>query len=80
MNSGRVMTLAPGDVIALGCGPDDPVPLKVGGIQVGTVRPARTGSRLACQVVSVTYGRRGGPDASPTASPTAGSNALGRAL
>lgn len=76
MSSGRVMTLVPGDVISLGCGPEDPVPLQVGGIEVGTVRPARTGNRLACQVVSVTYGRRGTPDTSPSPTP----NAPGRAL
>lgn len=76
INSGRVMTLAPGDVISLSCGPEDPVPLQVGGIEVGTVRPARSGNRLACQVVSVTYGRRGAAEISPTST----TNAPGRAL
>ena len=64
VSSGRVMRLAPGDVITLGCGPDDPIPLRLGGITVGTVRPARSGARLACQVVSVVYSRHRADQAS----------------
>lgn len=55
VSSARVMRLVPGDVLSLDCPTDRPLPMRVGDVTVGSVRPARTGGRLACQVVTVNF-------------------------
>jgi len=54
--SHRILGLDVGDVIGLGTHPDHPLPLRVDGMHLADVRPARSGNDVACQVVSTTIG------------------------
>lgn len=68
--SHRILALDVGDVIGLGADPDAVLPLRVDGLHLADVRPARAGSDVACQIVStaVTTSRNSGnhPVSSPT--------------
>lgn len=50
--SETVLRLDVGDVLGLGHGTDDPLPMQVDGLHLADVRPARAGDELACQVVA----------------------------
>ena len=52
--SHRVLALGIGDVVGLGYSTGEPLPLRVDGTHLADVRPARSGTELACQVVSTT--------------------------
>lgn len=54
--SHRILGLDVGDVIGLGTDPDHPLPLRVDGLHLADVRPARSGNDVACQVVSTAVG------------------------
>ncbi len=60
--SHRILALDVGDVIGLGADPDAVLPLRVDGLHLADVRPARAGSDVACQIVStaVTTSRNSG--------------------
>ncbi len=68
--SHRILALDVGDVIGLGADPDAVLPLRVDGLHLADVRPARAGSDVACQIVStaVTTSRNSGT--TPVSSPT----------
>ena len=51
MTPAAILGLEPGDLITLGP-TDQPLPLRVGPVEFGSVRPARNGTRTACQVIS----------------------------
>jgi flagellar motor switch protein FliM len=50
LSSGEILTLRPGDVLALGHPTDRPLTATVGGVPVFAVDPARKGKRLAVRV------------------------------
>ena len=50
--SHTLLSLQPGDVIPLDCHVDDALDLRVGDLDVGAVRPARSGRKVACQVIA----------------------------
>ncbi|MFN8051646.1 MAG: FliM/FliN family flagellar motor C-terminal domain-containing protein [Acidimicrobiales bacterium] len=52
--SHTVLALGVGDVVKLGYGTDQPLPLHVDGHHLADVRPARAGTEVACQVVATT--------------------------
>ena len=60
--SHRILALDVGDVIGLGADPDAVLPLRVDGLHLADVRPARAGSDVACQIVStaITTSRNSG--------------------
>jgi flagellar motor switch protein FliM len=49
--SHTLLSLRPGDVIPLDCHVDEALDLRVGDLDVGAVRPARSGRKVACQVI-----------------------------
>lgn len=51
MSPAAILSLNPGDLIRLGP-TDQTLALRVGTVELGAVRPARNGTRTACQVVS----------------------------
>jgi flagellar motor switch protein FliM len=53
LTSGEILDLAVGDVIALNHAIDVPLTASVDGVATFEVRPARSGKRLACQVVGL---------------------------
>lgn len=65
--SHRLMTLDVGDVIPLRAAPDSPLPLYVDSKRFATVRPARSGTQVACRIVE-TLSPAG--DASASADPS----------
>ena len=66
--SHRILALDVGDVIGLGADPDAVLPLRVDGLHLADVRPARAGSDVACQIVStaVTTSRNSGKHSVPS--------------
>ena len=54
MASSTLLALRPGDVIPLQA-VDEPLVLRAGDVPVGTVRPARHGTRTACQITSILH-------------------------
>lgn len=50
--SQTVLSLGVGDVVRLGCPTDSVLSLLVDGLGVATVRPARSGTKVACQVTT----------------------------
>jgi len=51
MTPAEILGLRPGDVVAL-CPADAPLRMHAGGVDLGTVRPARDGDRTACVVLT----------------------------
>lgn len=61
LSSGEILTLRPGDVLALGHPADRPLTATVGGVPVMSVEPARKGKRLAARVRHRISTPTGGP-------------------